>query len=47
MLGMKCEEIAEILVVPAGTVRSRLHYALIELKSELKKSFPGFEKGVL
>ena len=47
LLGMKCEEIAEVLAVPAGTVRSRLHYALIELRSELKKSFPNFERGVL
>lgn len=40
LLGLKSEEIAEVLGVPAGTVRSRLHYALIELRAELKSLFP-------
>lgn len=31
------EEIAELLSLPVGTVKSRLHYALKYLKSELEK----------
>ncbi len=45
LLGLKSEEIAEILGVPPGTVRSRLHYALIELRSEFKEYFPGLTRG--
>jgi RNA polymerase sigma-70 factor (ECF subfamily) len=36
VMGLSCEEIAEINGVPAGTVRSRLHYALKEIKKRLK-----------
>ena len=34
VLGLSCEEIASLQGVPAGTVRSRLHYALKELKDK-------------
>lgn len=36
VMGLSCEEIAEISRVPAGTVRSRLHYALKEARKRLK-----------
>lgn len=35
--GMKYEEIAEILGVPIGTIRSRLHRARLELRELLKQ----------
>jgi RNA polymerase sigma-70 factor (ECF subfamily) len=38
--GVSYEEIAEILQIPKGTVRSRLHRARLELKAKLK-SFIG------
>lgn len=34
---MKYEEIAEVLQVPIGTVRSRIHRARMELKAKLEK----------
>lgn len=42
--GMKYEEIAEILEVPVGTVRSRLHRGRSELRSRL---LPLMEEGLL
>jgi len=36
VMGLSCEEIAELHNVPAGTVRSRLHYALKEARKGLK-----------
>jgi RNA polymerase sigma-70 factor, ECF subfamily len=35
-LGLPLVEIAELLEIPAGTARSRLHYALIGLRDELR-----------
>ena len=44
--GLNLAEIAEILEVPAGTVKSRLHYALRKLRVQLS-AHPGldFEPG--
>lgn len=38
MEGMKYEEISEVLGVPIGTIRSRLHRARLELRSLLEKN---------
>jgi len=38
------EEIADRLGVPSGTVRSRLHYALRELRREIEPSLPRTEE---
>jgi RNA polymerase sigma-70 factor (ECF subfamily) len=35
MDGMSYEEIAEVVEVPLGTVRSRIHRARLELRSKL------------
>jgi RNA polymerase sigma-70 factor (ECF subfamily) len=35
--GMKYEDMAEVLGVPIGTIRSRLHRARLELRQNLKK----------
>lgn len=42
--GLKYEEIAEVLRVPVGTVRSRLHRARAEMRERLQ---PLFDAGVL
>lgn len=42
--GLKYEEIAEILDIPVGTVRSRLHRARNEMRDRLK---PLWDKGLL
>jgi RNA polymerase sigma-70 factor (ECF subfamily) len=41
MEGQKYEEIAEVLQVPVGTIRSRLHRARLELRELLEKSENG------
>src|SRR5262249_37345290 len=38
--GLTYEEIAEILELPLGTVRSRLHRARLDLKEKLERFFP-------
>jgi RNA polymerase sigma-70 factor (ECF subfamily) len=38
--GLAYEEIAEVLDVPVGTVRSRLHRARLDLKEKLERFFP-------
>ncbi len=38
--GLAYEEIAEILELPVGTVRSRLHRARFDLKEKLERFFP-------
>jgi len=35
-LGMPLEEIADVLGVPSGTARSRLHYALRRLRAAIE-----------
>jgi len=41
VLGLKYDEIAQVLNIPSGTVRSRLHYSLERLRERLKnKIFP-------
>jgi RNA polymerase sigma-70 factor (ECF subfamily) len=42
--GLKYEEIAEILDIPIGTVRSRLHRARSEMRDRLK---PYFDSGTI
>ena len=39
MEGMKYEEMAEVLEVPVGTIRSRLHRARLELRTIFTQSF--------
>jgi RNA polymerase sigma-70 factor (ECF subfamily) len=38
--GLTYEEIAEVLALPVGTVRSRLHRARLDLKEKLERFFP-------
>jgi len=38
LLGLKYDEIAEVLGIPSGTVRSRLHYALEYLRRKMLKN---------
>ena len=38
--GLAYEEIAEILELPVGTVRSRLHRARLDLKEKLERFLP-------
>ena len=38
--GLAYEEIAEVLELPIGTVRSRLHRARLDLKEKLERFFP-------
>ena len=38
--GLAYEEIAEVLDLPLGTVRSRLHRARLDLKEKLERFFP-------
>lgn len=38
LLGLKYDEIARVLGISSGTVRSRLHYALRELRKKLKQN---------
>ena len=36
--GLKCEEIAQVMKVPPGTVRSWIHYALKKLRAALQET---------
>jgi RNA polymerase sigma-70 factor (ECF subfamily) len=38
--GLAYEEIADVLELPVGTVRSRLHRARVDLKEKLERFFP-------
>jgi RNA polymerase sigma-70 factor (ECF subfamily) len=40
MEGVKYEEMAELLQVPIGTIRSRLHRARLELRAILEETDP-------
>jgi RNA polymerase sigma-70 factor (ECF subfamily) len=40
--GLNLAEIAEIVEVPVGTVKSRLHYALLKLRVQLS-AHPGLD----
>ena len=37
---LTCEEIATVLEIPVGTVRSRLHHAVRQLRETLRPSAP-------
>ncbi len=37
VMGLKYREIAEVLGIPSGTVRSRIHYAIEYLKKKMEK----------
>jgi RNA polymerase sigma-70 factor (ECF subfamily) len=44
-LEMSTEEAAEVIGVPPGTVKSRLHRALTRLRGIIQRDFPGLQEG--
>jgi RNA polymerase sigma-70 factor (ECF subfamily) len=43
--GLKFQEVAEVLELPIGTVKSRLHKALVTLHSAWRRDYPGGSEG--
>jgi len=44
---LSTEEVAEILRIPEGTVKSRLHRALQRLRGVIERDFPELSEGIL
>jgi RNA polymerase sigma-70 factor (ECF subfamily) len=46
-LELSVEEVAEVMGVAEGTVKSRLHRALQRLRAVIQRDFPGLQEGIV